>query len=116
MKALRGPYPLDYEAIAHNVPPSTGVFVLGYSAPDGRFCTTQVTRADENLRTTLLGQLGREKQFKYLRSPTTEAAFHAECQLFHTLSPMRTKLHPARPPGSSWVCPVCSRGRPLRKV
>lgn len=114
MKSLRGPFPLDYEAVNQNVASTAGVFALGYSTPDGRFHTNVVGRSDEDIRAKILGHVGKERQFKFVRLPSTEEAFEAECRLFHSLAPLKSRIHPARPAGTSWVCPVCARGKPLR--
>ena len=114
MKSLRGPYPLEYDCVAQNVAAAPGVFALGYRMPDGSFCTTAVGRSDEDVRAKILTQVGKERHFKFMRVPTTQEAFEAECRLFHSLAPLKLKIHPARPKDVNWICPVCSRGKPLR--
>ena len=107
MKQLRGPFPLTPEALAARIAAQFAAFALGYTSGDGRFCTTVVGRANGNLRERLARHLGTEREFRYLPLTSDADAFDVECRLFHSLAPLKTRLHPARPPGTSLTCPVC---------
>jgi hypothetical protein len=32
------------------------------------------------------------------------------CHLFHSLAPLKTRLHPNRPSDANWTCPICTGG------
>jgi hypothetical protein len=116
MKPLRGPFPLTHDVVAGEVAARFGVFALGYTSPDGRFCTTTVGRADGNLRERLARHIGAEREFKYVSLPSMIEGFDAECRLFHSLAPLKTRSHPARPSGSNLSCPVCGGSSSAREI
>jgi hypothetical protein len=111
MKPLRGPFPLSHEIVASEIAGRFGVFALGYTSADGRFCTTAIGRADGDLPVRLMRHIGREREFKYASLTSVIDAFDAECRLFHSLALLKTRVHPARPAGMSLSCPVCGGGR-----
>lgn len=105
---LLGPFRLAYDEINKAIPRvAPGVFMLGHKGPDGRFYVGYVGRADSDIRDRLLQLIGSGNLFKYRCSSTTEAAFHAECELFHDFQPPANRMHPDRPPGTNWECPRC---------
>lgn len=105
---LIGPYRLAYDEITNAIPRvAPGAFMLGHRGPDGRFYVDYVGRADHDVRDKLLQMIGSGNLFKYRCSPTTEAAFHAECELFHDFHPPGNRMHPDRPAGTNWECPRC---------
>jgi hypothetical protein len=116
MKSLRGPFPLTHDALASEVAARFGVFALGYTAADGRFCTNAVGRADGNLRERLACHIGLEREFKFLPLPSTTETFEAECRLFHSLMPLKTRAHPARSPGMGVTCPICGNSRTAHAI
>ncbi len=105
---LLGPFRLAYDEITSAIPRVVpGAFVLGHKGPDGRFYVHYVGRADENLRDTLLERIGSGNLFKFRTVTTGEAAFHAECELFHDFQPPGNRMHPDRSRGTKWECPRC---------
>ena len=105
---LLGPFQLSYDEINKAVPKKgPGAFALGHKGPDGRFYISFVGRADTDIRDRLLNLIGSGNLFKYRFTPTTEAAFHAECELFHGFRPPGNHMHPDRPAGTNWECPQC---------
>lgn len=105
---LIGPYRLAYDEITSAVTKVTpGAFALGHKGPDGRFYVDYVGRADKDMREQLLNLIGSANLFKFARTPTTEAAFHTECELFHDFKPPGNRMHPDRPAGTNWECPRC---------
>jgi hypothetical protein len=105
---LSGPYRLTFDAIDVAVrQASPGVFALGHADPAGRFCVSYVGRADANVKLRLCDFIGSDSLFKYGYFPSSEAAFHKECELFHDIAPPRSLVHPGRPKGTSWACPRC---------
>lgn len=105
---LLGPLRLAYDEITNAIPKvGPGAFVLGHHGQDGRFYVQYVGRADDNLRDTLLQRIGSGNLFKFRNVSTGEAAFHAECELFHDFQPPGNRMHPDRSPGTKWECPRC---------
>jgi hypothetical protein len=113
MKPLRGPFPLNYEVVTREVAAPVGAFALGYTCADGRFCANKVGRSDGDLLECLTRSIGSEREFKYLPLASIKECFEAECRLFHSLAPVKTRSHPKRRGGSHWMCPVCA-ARPLK--
>lgn len=105
---LLGPFRLAYDEISNMIPRvSPGTFALGHKDPQGRFCVDYVGRAEKDVREKLREQIGSAMLFKYSCTPTSEAAFHKECELFHDFKPPGNRMHPDRPPRTSWECPRC---------
>jgi hypothetical protein len=114
MKPLRGPFPLNYDVVDREVVASVGTFALGYTTDDGRFRANKVGRSDGDLRQCLTRSIGSEREFKYLPLASTREAFELECHLFHSLAPLKTRLHPNRPSDANWTCPICAGGHRLK--
>lgn len=105
---LNGPHELTYDRVDSLIDkPSPGVFTLGYRGPGNVFYVNFVGRSDQDLRGRLLELIGSDSMFKFGTAATAEAAFHAECELFHSLRPPGNRIHPGRPPETSWACPRC---------
>jgi hypothetical protein len=90
-----------------------GAYALGHEA-NGTFYVDYIGRSDSDLN-------GRLKQwasskymyFKYGFFDTAKAAFEKECRMFHDFGGTATldnKVHPARPEGASYGCPVSGCG------
>jgi len=104
---LTGPYPLTNADIDANVTSvSSGAYALGYTK-DNTFYIDYVGRSDVDLAKRLKDHVGKYKRFKYGYFSTAKAAFEKECRLYHDFSPKDNDIHPARPSGSGWECPVC---------
>jgi hypothetical protein len=105
---LLGPFKLNFDAIdAAITRQSAGVYALGYTSPDGKFCINHVGRADTDVKNKLRDCIGSATLFKFGYLPSRKAAFERECELFHDLSPPGNRVHPGRPQGTNWVCPRC---------
>lgn len=105
---LLGPFRLAYDDITNAIPRvAPGAFVLGHKGPDGRFYVDYVGRADRDIRDRLLQLIGSGNLFKYRCLTSMEAAFHAECDLFHDFQPPGNRMHPDRPAGTNFECPRC---------
>jgi hypothetical protein len=105
---LSGPYRLTFDAIdAAITQRAPGVFALGRADSSGRFCVNYVGRADGDIRVRLRDFIGSDTLFKYGYTPTLQAAFERECELFHDVRPPRSLVHPGRPKGTNWECPRC---------
>jgi hypothetical protein len=104
---LMGPYQLTFDGISSAVTRRcAGVYALGHSA-GGKFQIHFIGRSDQDVRETLRGYIGSNTSFKYGYSPSSEAAFEKECDLYHDFSPPGNKIHPDRPKGANLECPRC---------
>lgn len=109
---LHGPFELSKDHLESTLPKSiSGVFALGYVDQVGRFRVERVGRDTSNLQTTLGDLIGCAMQFKYAATSTSREAFELECELYHRLRPPCNVMHPNRPAGSIWTCPVCHGSR-----
>ena len=104
---LRGPFELTEDSIHTEVELALpGVFVLGGSGvfSDRDAC---VGRSDTNVALALADYIGRYRYFNFVYCASAKLAFEDQCDLYHELRPCDTPLHPARLPGTSWICPRC---------
>jgi len=88
---------------------SPRVYALGETI-NNTFYISRVGRSDGDLNKRLHDYVGQYKQFKASYMPTAQAAFLAECELWHDFRGAANPIHPARPAGTTWQCP---RGRCL---
>ena len=74
------------------------------------FYVDYVGRSDGDVNGRLKQWVGSKyTHFKFGFYDSAKAAFEKECRLFHDFGGAKTldnKVHPARPQGSSWKCPV----------
>jgi hypothetical protein len=105
---LFGPYRLNFDTIdAAITRSSAGVYALGYTSPEGKFCINHIGRADTDVKSKLRNCIGSATLFKFGYLPNSRAAFERECELFHDVSPPGNRVHPGRPKGTNWECPRC---------
>lgn len=111
---LEGPWQLTDDGIdAAITAVSPGNYALGYTDAQGTFRVRYVGRSDDNLNTRLHDWTGnsRYKQFKASYATSPKAAFEKECHNYHDFGGADGKLdneiHPDRPKGANWKCPVC---------
>ncbi len=96
---LLGPFRLAYDEITNSLPRvAPGVFAVGHRGPDGKFYVDYIGRADRDLREKLLSLIGSGNLFKFRQTPSNEAAFHAECDLFTNSSRRETECIPTGRP------------------
>ncbi len=101
---LNGPFVLDRGTISLMVARNPGVYVL---TRDGKRAN-YVGRSDGDVQGRLAQHIGSGYShfwFAYASSPMD--AFLKECWLWHQYSPTDNSIHPDRPNGSGWRCPVC---------
>ena len=104
--ALKGPYTLNNETIDSVVTrTSPGVYVLA-SAGSNR--AKRVGRSDTDVRARLKSYVGHYARFWFAYASSPKDAFENECHLWHDLKPPDNVIHPDRPNGSGWKCPVCT--------
>lgn len=104
---LYGPHLLKAENIDANVGKNgIGAYVLGHSA-DGTFYVNYVGRSDSDLNARLHQHIGEFAQFKFGFLTTVKDAFEKECRLYHDFPNQNNEVHPAKPAGTKYTCPVC---------
>jgi hypothetical protein len=107
---LSGPFAFTPAAINAAVTlKSPGVYALGYTR-NNTFYIQRVGRSDFDLNARLQSDeyKGKYSQFKAWYYPNADAAFHAECELWHTYGNFTDNPnHPARPTGKNHKCNHC---------
>lgn len=107
---LSGPFafnPSTVDAVVNKTSP--GVYLLGYTS-GSTFWVERVGRSDSDLNARLKSAeyAGKYIQFKALYYPTADAAYHAECELWHLYGRNNNPNHPARPTGKNHKCNHCN--------
>jgi hypothetical protein len=92
----------DIDAVVATLP---GAYALGIAQDQNVLTIRYVGRADDNVNARLKRWVGRYRHFQFAVL-TTRAAFDKECWLYHTFSPVDNMIHPARPSGTNYRCPV----------
>lgn len=104
---LNGPYRLSNDQVDAVVSEeSAGAYALGETR-EKTFYVSYVGRSDKDVNDRLKDHVGDYKQFKYRYYSTVKGAFEKECRLYHDFEPPNNKVHPDRPTGKDWECPVC---------
>ncbi|MEI6746346.1 MAG: hypothetical protein WCL34_10315 [Methylococcaceae bacterium] len=88
---------------------SAGNYALG-KTENGIFNVRYVGRSDSDLNARLKQHVGKHPKFKYSYASSPKAAFEQECRNFHDfggVEKLENKIHPDRPEGCAWECPVC---------
>jgi hypothetical protein len=106
---LSGPFtfnPATIDSVVTQTSP--GVYALGYTL-NNIFQIQRVGRSDGDLNARLKSDeySGKYRQFKAYYYPTADAAFHAECELWHAFGGTNNPNHPARPAGKNHKCNHC---------
>jgi len=109
---MNGPYPLTDNEIDRRVTrTSPGNYGLGYTKDDGTFIVEYVGRSDDDVNSRLHDWTGKKyKQFKYSYANSPKEAFEKECRNYHDFGSsekLDNDIHPDRPNGTNWKCPVC---------
>ena len=112
---MNGPYELDNETIDANVTrTSVGNYALERKKEEGSFIVNYVGRSDDDVRGRLKYWVGKEpyyRRFKFSYASSVKAAFEKECKNYHDFGgseKLDNKIHPQRPEGTNWSCPVCN--------
>jgi len=107
---MLGPHVLDSETIDQVVTnASAGNYALGFSK-DKNFYVAYVGRVDSDLNARIKDWKGEYEEFKFSYAASPKAAFEKECTNYHDFGgseSLANKIHPDRPDGSSWKCPIC---------
>jgi hypothetical protein len=86
---------------------SPGVYVLDRTTSGG-FTVNYVGRADDDVARRLKEHVaeGVYLYFKFDYTNSAWAAFDMECKLYHSYRNLDNQIHPARPKGTNYSCPV----------
>ena len=110
---MQGPHLLTSQGIDDAVAnTSAGNYALGYTK-EKTFYVRYVGRADSDVNDRLkkwVGKKDKYKEFKFSYAPNPKAAFEKECHNFHDFGgtdELDNEIHPDRPEGTDWGCPVC---------
>lgn len=111
---MQGPYPLTVDKIDEIVTrKSPGNYALGYS-DEKSFYVRYVGRADTDVNARLKYWVGKKdnyKEFKFSYASSPKSGFEKECQNYHDFGgtdKLDNEIHPDRPDGTDWECPVCN--------
>ncbi|KAA3634063.1 MAG: hypothetical protein DWP97_07820 [Calditrichaeota bacterium] len=105
---LYGPYELtakEIDRVVQNVSP--GAYALG-KVKEGVFYVSRIGRSDNDINNRLHDYVGDYVHFKYRYYDTKKAAFEKECSLYHDFEPPDNVIHPDRPNGTYYSCPISS--------
>ena len=104
---LRGPFSLTKANINKTVTKKcAGVYALGCSRKD-RFHILYVGRSDSDVGDRLKDHLDEYEEFKFRYCQTKRDGFEKEFRLYHDFKPQDNDIHPDRPTGRNWECPIC---------
>ena len=91
----------------HVTKTSAGVYLLDKTST-GPFTVSYVGRADDDVADRLRKHAakGKYKFFQFEYCTGAKAAFEKECNLYHSYKDLDNEVHPARPAGTNYACPV----------
>ena len=107
---MEGPFKLDEVTIDDKVTKtSAGNYALGRKNDKGTFLVGYVGRSDSdvNERLKYWAQNSERPLFKFSYASSPKAAFEKECQNYHDFEPPDNDIHPDKPNGTNWKCPIC---------
>ena len=107
---MKGPYSLTTEQIDEVVTrTSPGNYALGKKNDEGSFLAGYVGRSDSDVNDRLKYWARNSKRplFKFSYATSAKSAFEKECRNYHDFDPPGNDVHPQRPDGTDWKCPVC---------
>jgi hypothetical protein len=109
---MSGPFDFtSQETDRHVEPKRIGNYALGNMKDDGTtFLVKYVGRSDTDLNVELKARLDKPyRKFKFSYAGSVREAFDKECRNYHDFGgkgSLDNEVHPARPPGANWPCPV----------
>lgn len=111
---MKGSYPLKDNAIdSHVSRRAPGNYALGYTKEGSTFIVQYVGRSDDDVNSRLHDWTDAGfKRFKFSYATSAKAAFEKECRNYHDFGgsrKLKNKVHPDRPNGTHWKCPVCGQ-------
>jgi len=105
---LLGPFELTNAVIDIKVKKEIGAYALGY-VNNNTFHVSYVGRDDDDLNRRLKEHVGSYQHFKFRHYNTAKEAYEKECYLYHDFTPRDNDIHPAKPDGTNYKCPVCGQ-------
>ena len=108
---MKGPFVLSAEQVDKEIRKGTpGNYAYGYLKENGRFVVQYVGRSDTDLNDRIKHGIGNYKLFKYSYAANSKEAFEKECKNYHDFGGwdnLNNELHPGKPDGSDYSCPIC---------
>ncbi|HVT36588.1 MAG TPA: hypothetical protein VHE37_13450 [Nevskiaceae bacterium] len=113
IEGYRGPYRLTPELINERVVHTgPGAYALGND--NGYTFSIRFVGCADDLGRALREHADRQRyrhfEFRYVLS--ARIGFEQQCRLYHTYTPPDNPVHPQRPAGTDWCCPVCNPAQP----
>jgi len=108
---MNGPYKLDKDTVNKIVTKvSAGNYALGKKNSEGTFLVYYVGRSDSEVNDRLLHWAKNSSRplFKFSYASSIKDAFEKECKNYHDFNPSDNDIHPDRPEGKTWECPICT--------
>ena len=106
---MNGPYPLTREEVYKRITKkSAGNYAYGHTK-NNTFYVEYVGRADFDLNDRIKHGIGQYEEFKYSYAKDAKTAFEEECRNYHDFTPSDNKIHPDKPDGTDYKCPVCGQ-------
>lgn len=110
---MSGPYDFTSAKIDEKVTSkSAGNYALDREKGEGVFLVNYVGRSDIDVNAELKTRIGgKYKRFKCSYASSAKTSFEKECQNYHDFGgseKLDNQIHPARPAGKNWECPVCT--------
>ena len=105
--SLVGPFALNAGKIDRVVAKNRiGVYLLGPVNSQGLLTVKRVGRSDTDLNSRLKQYGGQYDNFLFAYCSTPKEAFEEECRLYHEYNPPDNSIHPDKPTGTNYRCPV----------
>jgi len=109
---MKGPYLLNANSIDRTVESERiGNYALGHNNEDDKFIVNYVGRSDSDVKSRLLYWVDNSARpfFKYSFADSVKDAFEKECRNYHDFNPSDNDIHPDKPEGRTYRCPVCGQ-------
>ncbi len=109
---MKGPFNLDEATIDSEVSKtSAGNYALGKKNDKGTFLVNYVGRSDSDVNDRLKywAKKSNSPLFKFSYTTSSKLAFEKECNNYHDFSPPSNDIHPDKPNGTDYKCPVCGQ-------
>lgn len=107
---MEGPYPLNEEEIDKHIEKNKiGNYAYGHVDEEGSFIVAYVGRSDSCLNTRIRHGISQYDSFKFSYANSVKEAFEKECINYHEFGgkeELNNEIHPARPEGQAYDCPV----------
>ncbi len=115
---MYGAYALNSEEVKKRVDPNKkGNYAFGTLGEDGMFYVYYVGRSDTDLQAEIIARSSDFTQlshFMYSYASSAKEAYEKECKNYHDFNcpALLNKIHPDRPNGTSYHCPICGYPMP----